>query len=131
MNDKSNQPFSIRKRIQSFSYALRGIRWLLSTEHNARIHLLALILVVVAGFYFGIEPLEWVLVILVSGFVFSAEAFNSSLEYLADEVSEQHRERIGKSKDLAAAAVLIAAIAALFVGGFIFLPRFIALFSGI
>ena len=124
---KDKQGFSLKKRISSFKYAFRGIAWLFRFEHNARIHLLAFILVIIAGFVFRITSGEWALIILVSAFVFSAEAFNSALEFLADEVSEEQRNKIGKAKDLAAAAVLIAAIAAVVIGAIIFIPKILLL----
>ena len=111
--------------MKSFNYAFRGFIWLFRYEHNARIHLAALVLVIIAGFIFHITSMEWIAVLLVSAFVFSAEAINSALEFLADEVSEEQRDKIGKAKDLAAAGVLIAAITAIVVGAIIFIPKFI------
>ena len=130
MENKNNQSFSFRKRLLSFKFAFRGIALLFRFEHNAWIHLFVFLMVIAAGFVLQIDKTEWILVLLVSAFVFSAEAFNSSVEALADEVSEEHRERIGKSKDLAAAAVLIAAISAIAIGLIIFLPR-VLLFFGV
>lgn len=68
---------------------------------------------------------EWCLIILCIGGVISAEAINSSLETLADKVSDKPDPFIGKAKDLAAGAVLIMAIASVGVGLLIFLPKFI------
>lgn len=129
MKNKKEEAFSIKKRIESFSYAFKGFVWLFRFEHNSRIHLFSLIIAVIAGFFFQISNEEWSLLFIVSGFVFSAEAFNSAIEFLADEVSLEKRDRIGKSKDLAATGVLIAAFAAAIVGLIIFLPKIISLFN--
>ena len=118
-----NKPFSIRRRLESFKYAGRGIRWLFA-EHNAWIHLAATIGVIVAGLCFGITRSEWIVIILCIGIVFAAETFNTAIEKLANVVSPQWNEMIGKVKDLAAGAVLICAIAAAIVGLIIFIPYF-------
>ena len=63
------------------------------------------------------------MIVLAIGSVFTAEALNTALEFLADEVSEEQRERIRKAKDVGAGAVLLAAIAAALVGGLVLIPH--------
>ena len=63
------------------------------------------------------------------GMVFAAEIFNSSVERIADFLTTEHDERIGKIKDLAAAAVLVCAITAVAVALFIFVPKVVALLA--
>ena len=129
MDKKAKHRFSFRSRLRSFKYAFQGFAWLFRFEHNARIHLGALILVIIAGFTFHISDIEWALVIIVSAFVFTAEAFNSALEFLADEVSLEQQDKIGKAKDLAATGVLIAAIAAVVLAAIIFIPKILLLIN--
>ena len=117
----SKKSFSIRKRLESFVYAFRGLRWLFD-EHNAWIHLVAMVGVITAGFLFSITQGEWIAIILCIGIVFAAEAFNTAIEKLANVVSPQWNKDIGKVKDLAAGAVFICAIAAAIVGVIIFIP---------
>ncbi|MBR8536818.1 diacylglycerol kinase family protein [Carboxylicivirga sediminis] len=121
-----SERFSIKKRFRSFKFALNGIKILLKEEHNARIHLLAAIGVVLAGVYFSLSPIEWVAVLLCIGFVFAMELLNSAIEALADLVSSEHWVLIKKAKDMAAAAVLVAALVAFVVGLLIFLPKLIS-----
>jgi len=111
---------SIKKRINSFRFALEGIRTLFQSEPNARIHLLAAIIVVISGFYFGLSAIEWVAIILAIGLVVVAEAFNTALEKLTDLASPEIHPLAKKAKDLAAAAVLISALIATVVGVVIF-----------
>ena len=73
--------------------------------------------------YSGLSQTEWMAVVIVIGAVLSAEAINSSIESLADLVSPEYNEAIKKTKDLAAGAVLIMAIAAAIVGSIIFFPK--------
>jgi len=70
----------------------------------------------------GINRVDWVLLTVAISMVWIAETSNTALEFLADEVSLEHRERIGKAKDLAAAAVLISALASVVIGALVFLP---------
>ncbi|MEG1563359.1 MAG: diacylglycerol kinase family protein [Bacteroides sp.] len=116
------EKFSIKKRLKSFTYAWKGIKGLVSGEHNAWIHLTAATLAVAAGVAFGITRMEWVAVLLCIGGVIAAEAFNTAIERLVDLVSPKQHPVAGKVKDLAAGAVLVAALTSAIVGGIIFLP---------
>ncbi|MEM9820933.1 MAG: diacylglycerol kinase family protein [Bacteroidota bacterium] len=118
----------LRKRIDSFKYAFAGIADLYKTQPNVWIHSTVAILVLVAGIYFSISMIEWCLIVLAIAMVISAEAFNTALEHLTDLVSPDHHPLAGKTKDVAAAAVLIAAIGAAILGTIIFLPRIITMF---
>ena len=117
----------LKKRLDSFKYAFAGIRDLFKTEPNVIIHTVAALLAIAMGFYFSISPFEWCFIIFAITFVFSAEAFNTALEYLTNLVSPDYHELAGKTKDVAAGAVLFAAIGAAIVGLIIFLPKIIAL----
>lgn len=121
--------FTFKARTRSFRYAFKGIATLVRSEHNARIHLCAALCAIAAGIGFGITATEWIAVVLSIGIVFSAEAVNSAIEYLADTISPEHHPLIGKAKDIAAAAVLLTAIAAATTGCIIFIPRIAQLFN--
>lgn len=118
----------IKKRLLSFKYAAQGIWTLFNTQPNARIHLFILVIVVIAGRWSGISRLEWLILVLTFGLVLVAEAMNTALEFLTDLASPDHHPLAGKAKDVAAGAVLIAAIIAVIVGVIIFLPRIMAFF---
>ena len=120
--------FSISKRLESFKYALNGLRILITEEHNARIHLVAAVCVIIAGLLFNISSYEWIGVTLSIGLVFSLEIINTSIENIADFVSPDKHEIIKKIKDLAASGVFISAVTALAVGLVIFLPKLLRLF---
>lgn len=118
----------LKQRLRSFKFAFAGIGHFVKSEPNVIIHLIAAVLVIALGIYFAISPTEWCLVILAIGMVLSAEAFNTSIEYLTNLVSPDYHELAGKTKDVAAAAVLIAAFAAACIGLIIFLPKIMQLF---
>jgi diacylglycerol kinase len=124
------RPFiDFRKATRSFRYAAQGIMDLFRFENNARIHLVAAIGVVGAGFYFQLSQTEWALIITQIALVWAAEAFNTALEKLADAVSSEYHPLIKSVKDLAAGGVLILAISAVLVGILLFLPKIIWLFQ--
>ncbi len=121
----TKKPFLIKDRLKSFSYAFQGFKVLIGNEHNARIHIFAAIIAIIAGIALKISSLEWIIVIVSISLVLAAEAFNSALEYLCNFVSPQYHELIKKIKDLSALAVLFIAIAAFASGLIIFLPKII------
>ncbi len=97
-------------------------------EPNAKIHLLAAILVIAAGFWLGLEKVEWCLVVMAIFGVFAAEAINTAIEELTNLVSPEPHPLAGKVKDLAAAGVLFTAIGAAITGFIVFLPKILNLF---
>jgi diacylglycerol kinase len=110
------------KMIKSFRDAFNGIGILIRSERNFQIHLSAFVLAISAGFYFGISLKEFGVILLVSALVFSLEAVNTAIEKLCNEITEERKESIRVIKDIAAGAVLIAAIFALAIGIMIFFP---------
>jgi diacylglycerol kinase (ATP) len=115
--------FSLKKRFQSFPFAVNGLRILFKEEHNSWVHLFAALLAIILGFVLDISKFEWVVIIIVIGLVLAMEAINSAIESLADFVSPEKQNQIKKVKDLAAGAVLLSAITSLIVGMIIFVPR--------
>lgn len=107
---------------QAFADAFRGIGKMITHDRNFKWHLLALIITVSAGIYFSITRGEWLTIILTSVIVLSLEAINTAIEQLCDEVTLERKESIRNIKDIAAGAVLIAAIGALVVAGVVFGP---------
>jgi diacylglycerol kinase len=117
----------LKKRIKSFGFALTGIYELVRSEPNARIHLLATIVALGAGFFLKISNPEWCVVLIVIALVWAAEAFNTVIEKLADHLFPEYHETARIVKDVSAGAVLICAIVALVCGLIIFLPKIMLL----
>lgn len=111
--------------IKSFRNAFNGIGILIQSERNFQIHLIAFTLVIGAGFYFGIAPKEFIVILFVSALVFALEGVNTAIEKLCNEVTEERKESIRKIKDIAAGAVLVGAIFASVIGVIIFYPYLI------
>ena len=96
------------------------MKLLVATQPHARLHAVASIGVVIAGRIVHLRRWEWVVILLCIGLVWMGKALNTALEFLADEVSLDHRELIGKAKDIAAAGVLISAIISVLVAALVF-----------
>lgn len=116
--------FSLMERFRSFVYAGRGLR-LLFHEHNTWIHLTATFCVVVVGLWVSLSFVQWAIAIILLGGVWIAEALNTAIERLCDHVTPEQHPEIGRIKDIAAAAVLMAAITAVAAGLCIFVPAII------
>lgn len=112
----------LQARIKSFSYAIQGIVFMLKTQHNAWLHTIASVLVILLGLYLNIQPNDWRWLIVAMVMVWMAEAFNTAIEYVCDVVSPQYSIMVKHAKDIAAGAVLISAIGAAFIGSITFLP---------
>ena len=121
--------FSVSARIRSFRFALRGIAATLTTQHNAWIHAAATTAAVVAGLVLGIDRTEWLAVVLAIMAVWTAEGLNTAFEALCNVASPEFHPLVARAKDVAAGAVLIAAIGAAVVGALVFGPRLLALWS--
>lgn len=121
------QTSPLRSRIRSFRFAARGILAMLASEPNAKLHALATGVVVVAGLGFGIERSEWLAVVLSIGAVWTAEGFNTAFEALCDVASPDRHPQVERAKDVAAGAVLLAALAAFAVALIVFGPRMLSI----
>ncbi|MFC1225975.1 diacylglycerol kinase family protein [Pedobacter sp. BG31] len=123
----NNEKFSIIDRIKSFKYAFQGLKLFFVNDHNGRIHLFAAVIAIGLSFYLKLSALEWISVLGVISAVIVAEILNAAIEKLADVVSPGFHPKIKIVKDLAAAAVLVAAGLALAVGAIIFIPKLLFL----
>lgn len=110
-------------RMASVRCALNGLTTLWVSQPNARLHALAAVGVLIAGLYFELVASEWCWIALAVTLVWVAEALNTALEFLADVACPEYHLLVGKAKDVAAAAVLIAAAGALTIGLLVFAPR--------
>lgn len=102
---------------------------MLRSQQNAWIHAFATLVVVSAGFIFRIEPGEWCWIVLAMVSVWMAEALNTAFEFLADVASPDFHPLVKKAKDVAAGAVLIAAIGAVIIGVIVLGPYVLKLLA--
>lgn len=115
----------MRDRVKSFQHASAGLWTLMRTQPNARIHLVATVFVIAAGWWFGLSKPDWLWITIAIISVWMAEALNTALEFLADAVHPDQHPLIKHAKDVSAAAVLISALGAVVIGLLVFLPYWV------
>lgn len=120
--EKDNSFFS--GRLKSVGFAVKGAFKLITTEHSVMVQSSLAVLMTVAGFYFKIDRYEWMMQILAFGLVLGIESLNTAVEKIADFVHPEYHQRIGFIKDIAAGAVMFAALAAIAIGLLIYVPKF-------
>jgi diacylglycerol kinase (ATP) len=120
---KNKKPFSIPARGNSFKYAFEGIKEFFRSEHNAWLHLLGTIAVIILAVVVHVSRPEIIMLIFAIGFVWMAELFNTAIEKMIDFISIEEQPKIKFIKDLSAAAVLIAAVVAFITGCIVFIPK--------
>jgi diacylglycerol kinase (ATP) len=114
--------FSPHARLKSFSYAFAGIAFMMRTQHNAWLHAGATVGVAAAGVAWNIGANEWRWLAAALTFVWTAESTNTAFEHVCNVISPQYHPEVEKAKDVAAGAVLIAALGAAAIGASVFAP---------
>jgi diacylglycerol kinase (ATP) len=125
--DSKAPSFSWKARLKSFVYAWEGIVSFFRWEHNAQIHLAITFLVLVLSVTLGVNKWEAIAVVFSIAFLWVTEMINTAIEKTMDFISMERHPQIKLIKDIAAGTVLIAALAAVIVGSFIFIPKLTAL----
>lgn len=111
-----------RLKYHNFVYALRGIALTCKREMNMKIHIISLITVITAAVILQISAIHWCILLLTISSVLCTEIINTAIEFLGDAITEEHNDFIKNAKDIAAGAVLTAAVTAVIIGLIIFTP---------
>ena len=125
--DERKKEKGIKKFINSFTYPIKGLKYAYRNEQNLAVDVSIAIIVLVLGFVFKINPMEWALLSLTIGLVISCELINTAIEAIVDLVTEDYHPLAKVAKDTSAAAVFVFAIVSIIVGIIIFLPKLIAI----
>ncbi len=113
------------KRLKGCGYAFKGALLLLRHEASIQVQATIAVIMTIAGFYFEISTIEWIIQIFAIGLVMSIEGLNTAAEKIADFVHPDFHNKIGVIKDVAAGAVFFAAITAVIIGFIIYIPKFL------
>lgn len=114
----------IKNRVIACGYAFEGAWLLLKNEASIQVQAVIAVLMTGAGFYFDLSATEWMFQVLAIGLVMSMEGINTAVEEIADFIHPDFHDKIGYIKDVAAGAVLFAAITAVIIGAIIYIPKF-------
>lgn len=115
------------KFLRSVVTGLLGLGHAFRTEQSMRLHCVAAVGVVIAGFVLALERWEWAAVSLCIGLVISAECLNTAVERLGDRITQDRDPLLKQAKDCGSAAVLVLAFTAAVVGGLVFVPKLSAI----
>lgn len=129
--DVKNEPIQLKRLVKSFKYAFEGVKYVLKTQPNMKIHFIVGFIAILLGIFFNISEGEWLSLVLVIGFVIILEFINTAIESLVDLYTERFNFLAKVSKDVGAATVLVMAIISVIVGLIIFLPKIILLIQSI
>ena len=105
-----------RTLADSFGDAARGVLYAVKTERNMRIHVTAAVYVLFFSRFLGVTRGEYAALLLAVALVITAEGFNTAIEMLCDFAQKGYNRFIGRTKDIAAGAVLVSAVFASVVG---------------
>ena len=111
-----HSPITSPDRLHSFAYALSGCLYMLRRQKTRGFSLLASAAVIVAGLWLGIGAVDWAILILTMGFVWATEFINAAIEAAVNLQMPDIHPMAKVAKDVAAGAVLLAAVVALLVG---------------
>lgn len=111
---------------RNLGWAVRGIIYAVRTEPHMRFHLSSTVVVILAGWWLDISAIQWLFVIFAIALVWVAELINTAIEAAVDLYTSDYHPLAKVAKDVAAGAVLVAAVNSLMVAGIIFLPKLIA-----
>jgi diacylglycerol kinase (ATP) len=116
-------------KLKKFQYAFAGIKETFKTQSSFRVMSVIAIFIILLGIYFGLNEIEWIVLVMCMGFSLAAEIINTSLEKSCDLFSQGWLlEEVRIIKDVAAGGVLLLSVSSAVVGGIIFIPKIIGLF---
>jgi len=107
----------------SFRYAFKGLKYVLRSERNARIHVVFAVLALIMSILLRIGLEEWLFVVTSITLVFFAEIINTAIEKTLDLITQENNQLVKLIKDMTAAGVLVAAMGAVIVASVVFIPR--------
>ncbi len=118
-----------KKRVLSFKYAINGLYYAFKTQTNMQIHIVAMICVIIAGFYFRVSTTAWLFLTFAIALVLISEMVNTAIEEIVNFIAPTYNTKAGVIKDVAAAFVLLSAIFAIIIGAIVFIPKLLLAFS--
>lgn len=115
--------------ISSVKNALKGLKVAFLEQRNLRIQALVALFTISLGIWLKITRMEWAIIFTCVGLVMGLELLNSAMEVLLKKLHPEKDAAIGKAKDIAAGAVLLASLCSVIAGLWIFYVRISALFN--
>jgi diacylglycerol kinase (ATP) len=114
----------IINRTKAFKYAAKGFWILITTEDSIIAQVIIAFVMTIIGLIMHLSTTEWMFQTLAIGIILVAESLNTGIEKMADFVHPDYHKKIGFIKDISAGAAFFAAIIAIIIGLFIYIPKF-------
>lgn len=113
--------FKTKSFNSSFKNARKGMRLVLKSERNIRIHMVIAAIVLILAFLFGFKPLEVCVLLLTIGLVIVSEMLNTAIEFALDSIfRNKYSVMVGMAKDISAGAVMVASVISVIIGIILF-----------
>ena len=112
----------IIRRIKGIIIAINGMFFLLKNEEAIKVQSFVFLIIIALGFYFEITIKEWIIHIILIGFILTTEALNTVAEKICDLINPKYDERIKLIKDISAGAVSFAVLSSLIILLIIYFP---------
>ena len=119
-----------KRLVDSFNFAIDGMISALRNEKHMKVHILAAIIIVILAIIINASKVEILIISLSVSFVLITELINTAVEAIIDLVSPERHPLAKLAKDVAAGAVLVAAINAVCVGYLLFYDKLLDIFDG-
>jgi undecaprenol kinase len=116
--------------VNSFKVAIHGLLFVVRTERNFQIHLVASSITILIAIALNVSLIKWSILLLLIAGMLSLELVNTAIEKTVDLITDEYHPLAKKAKDISAAAVLVYAIFSVIIGMVLFLPNIIRLFNG-
>jgi len=113
---------ALRQHHISFKNAFAGIWWAIKTQPNFRVHLVFSLIAVILGIYLGVSPVEMTIIFFTVMLGLAAEMINTALESMTDLITREWKQEAKVAKDVSAGMMLLVAIGAVCIAGYIFIP---------
>ena len=104
--------------------SINGLIWMLKSERNFQLEILALLLNLFLIVYLQLDTTDAALILIVCFSVLSLEILNTCIEKICDVIQPEYDEKIKTIKDIAAGAVVLMAMASVFVGILVYWKHF-------
>lgn len=116
-----------KKLINSFKYAICGLKSAYKREQNLKVHIMIMIIVIIAGIVLKIDKMEWIICIILFAIVIGTELMNTAIEAIVDMVMPEINAKAKFIKDVSASSVLVFAMGSAIIGLIIFIPKIISI----
>jgi diacylglycerol kinase len=117
----------LKKHTLSLSHAFEGLKWVVQTQANFKIHIFFSVLSLFGAWFLRISYIELLIILTLISIGLVIETINTGIEETIDAIHKDWSPEIKIAKDVAAASMLIFAISSATIASIIFVPKILIL----